>query len=133
MAAALALLISAYCFTDEVCFRLTLSSRDNPDLEDIAGPTLSTVTVRIGIPEDHRMADLLETIQTSLLAMRRHQHYGLHNIARPPVEGTKNTGQFRTLLVIQNDWIQFTDKNVVQDLVPELTSMHINYRLVLII
>ena len=133
MAAALALILSAYCYTDEVCFGMTLSGRDEPELENIAGPTLSTVPVRICIPQDHRMADFLETIQALLLAMRRHQHYGLHNIARLPVEGIKNAGQFRTLLVIQHDRTQFAEKNVVQDLVPELTSMHVNYPLVLII
>ena len=47
MAAAMALTVSAYCFTDDVCYGMTLSGRDDPDLEEIAGPTLSTVPVRI--------------------------------------------------------------------------------------
>lgn len=62
MAAALALIISAYCYTDEVCFGLTPPGRDDLESEDIAGPNLSTVPVRIGIPQDYRMADFLETI-----------------------------------------------------------------------
>ncbi|KAL8998121.1 MAG: hypothetical protein Q9169_002742 [Polycauliona sp. 2 TL-2023] len=133
MTAALALIISAYCDADEVCFGLSLSGRDDPEVVDIAGPTLSTVPVRIGIPGSHRMEDFLANTQASLLAMRRHQHYGLHNIARLPVEGIENASRFRTLLVIQHGRTQSPDKKVVQDLIADQTSMHVNYPLVVIV
>ncbi|KAL8656289.1 MAG: hypothetical protein Q9226_002718 [Calogaya cf. arnoldii] len=135
LAAAMALTLSAYCYADDVCYGMTLSGRDDPNLEDIAGPTLSTVPMRISIRRDRRMAEFLNDVQDSLLAMRRYQHYGLQNIARLPIDGIKNASQFRTLLVVQHQETQpaeIPDNNVVRDLIADMTSMHVNYPIVLI-
>ncbi|KAI4117411.1 MAG: hypothetical protein LQ345_002352 [Seirophora villosa] len=135
IAAATALLISAYCYTDDVCYGMTLSGRDDPDLQDVAGPTLSTVPVRLRIRRDREMAEYLDETQALLLAMRRYQHYGLQNIARLPVDGIRNASQFRTLLVVQHGETRPTgisSRKVIQDLIPDMTSMNVNYPLVLI-
>jgi amino acid adenylation domain-containing protein len=135
VAAAVSLLLSAYCNMDDVCYGTTLSGRDTPDLQGIAGPTLSTVPMRIQIRHDQAVARLLRDAQDSLLIMRRYQHYGLQNIARLQGDGARNASQFRTLLVIQQlvrNSIGAQDDRIVQDLVPEETSMYVNYPLVVI-
>lgn len=135
VAAAVSLLLSVYCNMDDVCYGTTLSGRDEPDLQGIAGPTLSTVPMRIHIHRDQTVARLLRDTQESLLTMRRYQHYGLQNIARLQGEGARNASQFRTLLVIQQfvkNPTRGQDDRIVQDLVPEETSMYVNYPLVVI-
>lgn len=135
VAVALGLLLSTYCAMDDICYGMTLSGRDEPGLEDIAGPTLSTVPMRIQVRRDQTVARLLAEAQESLLTMRQYQHYGLQNIAHLPNEGTRNASKFRTLLVIQHLFkkpVGDQDERIVQDLVPEETSMYVDYPLVVI-
>ena len=135
VAAAVALLLSAYCNLDDICYGTTLSGRDDPYLQDIVGPTLSTVPMRITISRDETICRFLERIQNSLMGMRRYQHYGLQNIARLPKAGARNASQFRTLVVLQQS---FTPSNaepvnkIVQDCISEDTSISVNYPLVII-
>ncbi|KAI4127328.1 MAG: hypothetical protein LQ338_003251 [Usnochroma carphineum] len=135
IAAATALILSAYCYADDVCYGMILSGRDDPELEDIAGPTLSAVPMRIGIHGEASLADILSKTQETLLCMRRYQHYGLQNITRLQVDGAKNASRFRTLLVVQHHSPKprgDRDEEVVQGLIPEKTSLFVNYPLVLI-
>ena len=135
VATAVALIFSAYCNMDDICYGMTLSGRDEPNLQDIAGPTLSTVPMCIKIRRDQTVAGLLKEAQETLLNMRRYQHYGLQDIARLPDNGARNASQFRTLLIIQQLLGKSKgdqDDEVVRDLVPEETSMHVNYPLVVI-
>ena len=133
--AAVALLLSAYCNVDEVCYGTTLSGREEPGLRDIAGPTLSTVPIRIEINRDETMHQLLRRVQDLLIAMRQYQHYGLQNISQLPGEGGHNASRFRTLLVMQQSLKGSKAKHdgqIVQDLVHEESSMVVNYPLVVI-
>lgn len=136
VATAVALILSAYCNMDNICYGMTLSGRDEPELQDIAGPTLSTVPMCINIRRDQTVVRLLKEVQENLLNMRRYQHYGLQDIARLSENGARNASQFRTLLVIQQLVGKSTgeqdDEVVVRDLVPDETSMHVNYPLVVI-
>ena len=135
VAAALALLLSAYCNMEDICYGMTLSGRDDPELEDIAGPTISTVPMRIRIKQDEPVASFVEQIQRSLLAMRQYQHYGLQNIARLPVDGARNACKFRNLLVIQQSLQPSRadmGNNIVQDCITEETSMYLNYPLIIV-
>ncbi|KAL8707358.1 MAG: hypothetical protein Q9220_007606 [cf. Caloplaca sp. 1 TL-2023] len=135
VAAAMALVLSAYCYSDDICYGITLSGRDEPDLENIAGPTLSTVPMRLQIRPDSSLQDLLSETQRLVLDMRRHQHFGLQNMASLPVRGIQNALRFRALLVMQHDsaeWASIRDDQPIGDMIPERTQMHVNYPLVLI-
>ncbi|XP_044723972.1 AMP-binding enzyme domain-containing protein [Hirsutella rhossiliensis] len=135
-AGAVALLLSAYSFAEQVCFGMTLSGRDSPELERIAGPTLSTVPMRVHMCPQQSVLSFLQRLQSSLLDMRQHQHFGLKNILRLPGQGPRNAGQFRTLLVMQQGPGQSSSEEqppgVVEKLLPDESSMHVENPLVII-
>lgn len=130
---AVALLLSSYSFADQVCFGMTLSGRDNPELEAVMGPTISTVPMRVHVSPQQSTSSLLQTIQHSILDMRDHQHFGLKNIMRLPEQGPKNASRFRALLVVQQGQESDADTpGVIQKLLPNECSMHVEYPLVII-
>ncbi|KAJ3460336.1 hypothetical protein MRS44_011203 [Fusarium solani] len=130
---AVALLLSSYSFADQVCFGMTLSGRDNPELEAVMGPTLSTVPMRVHVSPEQSTSSLLQTIQNSILDMRHHQHFGLKNIMRLPEQGPKNASQFRTLLVVQQGQDSDADTSgVIEKLLTNESSMYVEYPLVII-
>ncbi|EEU43520.1 uncharacterized protein NECHADRAFT_82887 [Fusarium vanettenii 77-13-4] len=133
VAGALALLLSSYSFADQVCFGMTLSGRDNPELEAVMGPTLSTVPMRVHVSPEQSTSSLLQTIQSSILDMRHHQHFGLKNIMRLPEQGPKNASRFRTLLVVQQGRSSEDDTpRVIEKLLTNESSMYVEYPLVII-
>ncbi|KAI8716682.1 hypothetical protein NCS52_00962400 [Fusarium sp. LHS14.1] len=133
VAGALALLLSSYSYADQVCFGMTLSGRDNSELEAVMGPTLSTVPIRVRVAPKQSTNSLLQTIQSSILNMRHHQHFGLKNIMRLPEQGPKNASRFRTLLVVQQGQDSDGDTpGVIQKLLANESSMYIEYPLVVI-
>lgn len=133
VAGAVALLLSSYSFADQVCFGMTLSGRDNPELEAVMGPTLSTVPMHVRVVPEQSKSSLLQTIQNSILDMRHHQHFGLKNIMRLPEQGPKNASQFRTLLVVQQGQDNVGDPpRVIEKLLANESSMYVEYPLVVI-
>jgi amino acid adenylation domain-containing protein len=130
---AVALLLSSYSFADQVCFGMTLSGRENPELEAVMGPTLSTVPMRVHVSPEQSTSSLLQTIQNSILDMRHHQHFGLKNIMRLPEQGPKNASRFRTLLVVQQGQDSDADTSgVIEKLLTNESSMYVEYPLVII-
>ncbi|KAM0430163.1 hypothetical protein ACHAPT_006171 [Fusarium lateritium] len=133
IAGAMALLLSSYSFADQVCFGMTLSGRDNPDLEAIMGPTLSTVPMHVHVTPEQSMNSLLQQIQDSILDMRQHQHFGLKNIMRLPGQGPRNASQFRTLLVVhQSQDNEEASRGVIARMLVNESSMFVEYPLVII-
>ncbi|RMJ16804.1 hypothetical protein CDV36_003523 [Fusarium kuroshium] len=133
VAGAVALLLSSYSFADQVCFGMTLSGRDNPELEAVMGPTLSTVPMRVHISSKQSTSSLLQTIQSSILDMRHHQHFGLKNIMRLPEQGSKNASRFRTLLVVQQGQDSDDETHgVIEKMLTSESSMYVEYPLVII-
>ncbi|KAJ4328811.1 hypothetical protein N0V84_000821 [Fusarium piperis] len=133
VAGAVALLLSSYNFADQVCFGMTLSGRDNPELEAVMGPTVSTVPIHVHVSPEQSKSSLLQAIQSSILDMRQHQHFGLKNIMRLPEQGPKNASRFRTLLVVQQG--QESDEEtpgVVEKMLTNESSMYVEYPLVII-
>ena len=129
----LGLLLAAYCNCKDVCYGITLSGRDNPDLEDIAGPTMSTLPLRMLI-DDKLMTNHLKDTQRNLLDMRQYQHYGLQNIARSLDSPKSDSLSFHTLLVIQQSLQQskLDQEKIVRERIEEATSMYTNYPLVVV-
>ncbi|KAL9594215.1 MAG: hypothetical protein Q9219_007158 [cf. Caloplaca sp. 3 TL-2023] len=101
IAAAWALLLSSYCEIEDTCYAIVLSGRDKADLQDIMGPTLSTVPMRIALSRSEETSALLARTQNSLLGMQEYQHYGIENISKLPIEAPANAVKPASLLVLQ--------------------------------
>ena len=80
--AAWSILVAAYTGTDDVIFGETLSGRniDVAGIEDIAGPTFTTVPTRIQVRRDMAVADFLIAIHRMSSRVAPHQHLGLQRI-----------------------------------------------------
>ena len=131
IACAWALLLSSYCDTESICYGTVFSGRDAFS-ENIMGPTISTVPLRLTVDRSEKVADFLARTQTTLLEMQEFQHYGLGKISRLPTEGPRNACRFTSLLVMQQDLTHLTsreDENLFK-FVDEQTQMFLNYPLV---
>lgn len=135
VAAAWAILLSSYCDMENICYGTVLSGRDEAFLEDIMGPTICTVPVRLAIKTTDMVADLLIRTQDTLLKMQLYQHFGLERISRLPSEGPRNACNFSSLLVVQQNMTQMIDKSVDErffDFDDEQAQMFSDYPLVII-
>jgi amino acid adenylation domain-containing protein len=89
----------------DVVFGATLSGRGAPvpGIEDIIGPTIATVPVRVNIPQrDSRstVSDFLLDVQARSTSMIPHEQFGLQNISKLSQDAQRGC-DFKTLLVIQ--------------------------------
>ncbi|ETR98315.1 hypothetical protein M419DRAFT_38585 [Trichoderma reesei RUT C-30] len=82
--AAWALVLAQYCGSDDVCFGMTLSGRQAPvpGLNEIPGPMIATVPVRIHVKRDMLISEFLQHIQSHASHMVAHEQYGLQNISK---------------------------------------------------
>jgi hypothetical protein len=80
--AAWALVMGQFSESDDVLFGATLSGREVPviGVEDICGPTITTVPVRIRIDKNQRLKEFVEQVQQQATESLSHQHYGLQNM-----------------------------------------------------
>ncbi|VTO83274.1 unnamed protein product [Fusarium graminearum] len=100
--AAWALLLGAHTGSDDVGFGETLSGRDIAleHVEDILGPTLTTVPWRIQIDRSATVGHFLHSLHKKSAEVIPHQHAGLQHIKR--LGGSiAVASDFRNLLVIQ--------------------------------
>ncbi|KAJ2987577.1 hypothetical protein NUW58_g4428 [Xylaria curta] len=99
---ATALMISQYTGSADVVFGATVSGRNAAvaGIEEIIGPTIATVPVRIQLREDYTVSDLLEKIQQQATEMIAYEQTGLHRIAKMG-EDCRHACGFNTLLVVQ--------------------------------
>ncbi|KAL8947889.1 MAG: hypothetical protein Q9222_005874 [Ikaeria aurantiellina] len=129
-----ALLLSSYCNTSDVCFATVLSGRDDGFFEDIMGPTIATIPMRVVIEASDDVSRFLATIQLSLLNMQKYQHYGLDNISRLPADGPRNVTRLASILVMQQNMKRPTAEDEQGDLlsaINEETQMLTDFPLVL--
>lgn len=100
--AAWSLLVSSYSGCKDVVFGVTQSGRDVPlqDVENMVGPTITTVPVRIQVPDGLEIRQFLEDVQHQTTAMIPFAHTGLQNIKRLSESAQVACG-FQNLLVIQ--------------------------------
>lgn len=80
--AAWSLLLASYAGAGEACSGTVLSGRDIPlhGVENILGPTIATVPVRIRIDRETNVQSFLRQVQHSFLDMMEYQHLGMQRI-----------------------------------------------------
>ncbi|KAK3944863.1 hypothetical protein QBC46DRAFT_445730 [Diplogelasinospora grovesii] len=100
--AAWAIMISHYSKTGDVLFGTTVSGRNAPvdHIEDIEGPTITTVPVRLRVHPDSRAIAFLRHVQDHYAAMIPYEQTGIQAI-RAINEDTKRGCDFQNLLLIQ--------------------------------
>lgn len=101
--AAWALLVQCYSESSNVMFETTLSGRNRSldEIEEIVGPTIVTVPVRVILDtNDSTVATFLQRIQDQMAEMIPYQHVGIQSIQRVSADAFVAC-QFQNLLVIQ--------------------------------
>lgn len=99
--AAWAIVLSNYEDSCDIVFGATITGRDAPikGIEDIVGPTIATVPVRLRVDQSQRVKDFLAEVQTRATDCMPFEHRGLQYIKRLN-DDTQKACQFRTLLAI---------------------------------
>ena len=101
--AAWAFVLSRYCGEDDVVFGVTVSGRSVhfPDFDEIVGPLLNTLPLRVQLERQTKVTDWIASIQNANLEIREHEHTPLAKIQRwsevPPGESL-----FETLIAFEN-------------------------------
>jgi hypothetical protein len=100
--AALAILISRYTNCSDAIFGATVMGRQAavPGVESMAGPTFTTLPVRVMMDEEKTVSRLLQQIHAQATDMIPFEQIGLQRIHRIS-EQSKVACQFQTLLLIQ--------------------------------
>lgn len=100
--AAWAIVTSRFTHSRDIVFGTTVSGRHAAvsSIEDIVGPTIATVPVRIQIEDNHTIMEFLDTVQQQATDMIPFEQTGLHNIAKIGSD-TQHACSFQTLLVVQ--------------------------------
>lgn len=100
--AAWAIVLARHSNSDDVSFGVVLSGRNAPleGIEEMTGPTLVTVPVRIRVHDTCVLAELLSTIQDQAVHMMPFEHTGIHNIQNISTSA-RHACSFRTVLVVQ--------------------------------
>ncbi|CAG8406371.1 unnamed protein product [Penicillium salamii] len=100
--AAWALLTAQYSNSSDTIFGATMTGRQVPvsGVETMAGPTITTVPVRVNVPWDESVDSFLQKVQSQMVEMIPHEQAGLQNIRKISPD-VNQSSQFQTLLVIQ--------------------------------
>lgn len=117
-----ALVASQYTRSDDVVFGETLTGRDIAlaGVENIVGPLIATVPVRIFVHRASSVEVYLQTVQQSMMGRTRYQHMGMQNI-RKVSRDAQHACEASTGLVIQpepeytGDELGFTHGDVVRE------------------
>ncbi|GAM43876.1 hypothetical protein TCE0_060f19046 [Talaromyces pinophilus] len=97
-----ALVASQYTRSDDVVFGETLTGRDIPlaGVENVVGPLIATVPVRIYVHRASSVEVYLQGIQQGMMGRTRYQHMGMQNI-RKVSRDAQHACEASTGLVIQ--------------------------------
>lgn len=100
--AAWAILVETYTGEPDVVFGTTLTGRNATmrGIEEVMGPTITTVPFRIRLGSTQTVRDVLVDVQRGSSQIIPHEQYGLQNISRLS-DQAKQACNFSTLLVIQ--------------------------------
>ncbi|TPX19125.1 uncharacterized protein E0L32_011198 [Thyridium curvatum] len=79
-----ALVASQYAGTNDVLFGETLTGRNAPiaGVEEIEGPMITTVPVRVQIDQNNTVSDYLQAIYNQMITQMPYEHTGLQHIRR---------------------------------------------------
>ncbi|KAI1811105.1 hypothetical protein GGS20DRAFT_593489 [Poronia punctata] len=102
LTAALAILLRQTSNAPSICFGLVLSGRmDNlAGIENIAGPTFTTVPMICDVEPKVSMGDLIRRLREDLQTIRTHEQFGLRNISKLN-DCAREATTFTTLMVVQ--------------------------------
>lgn len=100
--AAWAILVAKYSSSPDIVYGTTLSGRNVPvgGIEDMPGPTITTVPLRIHVDPAQAVSLFLESIHHQATEMIPFEHFGLQNIKNVSSDA-KRACDFQTLLVVQ--------------------------------
>ncbi|OAL21893.1 hypothetical protein AYO20_11294 [Fonsecaea nubica] len=96
------LVMSQYTGSDDIVFGETLTGRDIPlaRVENIEGPLIATLPMRIHINRTSSVQSYLQTVQEAVLVRTKYQHVGMQNI-RKVSRDAQHACEAGTGLVIQ--------------------------------
>ncbi|KAM4055568.1 AMP-binding enzyme [Hirsutella rhossiliensis] len=96
------LLVAHYTDADETLYGVTVNGRgaDIPGIENIVGPTIATVPLRVRIDQEDTVKMALDQVQDSLARMIPYEQAGLHRISRCSRDASEGC-RFQTLLIIE--------------------------------
>ncbi|KAJ5742341.1 acetyl-CoA synthetase-like protein [Penicillium manginii] len=97
-----ALTLSQYSNTSDIVFGLTVTGRGAPvsGIEQMTGPTIATVPLRVWLDRDATITQALQRVQDQSIEMMAFEQTGLQNIRRLSDEAAAAC-RFQNLLVIQ--------------------------------
>ncbi|KAL9034680.1 MAG: hypothetical protein Q9180_005270 [Flavoplaca navasiana] len=100
--AAVAIVFSRHSSQNDITFAITLSGRDTPveAIDDMIGPTIATVPLRLQLNQDATINEYLTLIQERILELIPHQHHGLQNIKREG-PGARAACNFKCAVTVQ--------------------------------
>ncbi|KAK7911246.1 hypothetical protein PG985_013727 [Apiospora marii] len=102
---AFAIILGAYSCTDDIVFASTVYGRAShllPSADLVAGPTLATIPIRVRIPRETRVEDVLAAVQAESAEMLAYEQEGLQTIKQYNAEALA-TVDSQSLLVVQVD------------------------------
>lgn len=102
MRAAWGMVVAQYSNTDDIIFATTLSGRNAPvpGIMRMAGPTITTVPIRISLDPSQTVADFLSAVESQAIDMIPYEHAGLQNIRRLSPEA-EDALDLKNLFVVQ--------------------------------
>ncbi|KAI1108006.1 peptide synthetase [Nemania sp. NC0429] len=118
-----ALLVSKYTASTDVVFGETLTGRNAaiPGVEEIEGPMIATVPVRVAVDPDATIAEYLQDIHDQSVACIPHEHFGLQHIRRLSPDA-RQACELRTGIVMHpstdGDSTEYNEKRPADGLVP---------------
>jgi amino acid adenylation domain-containing protein len=97
-----AILLARITNSADASFGTTVSGRqsDVPGIEDMMGPTIATVPLRVAVDRSSTVQALLEAVQSQAVGMMRFEQTGLQNIRRLS-EDCKMGCEFQSFLIVQ--------------------------------
>jgi amino acid adenylation domain-containing protein len=97
-----ALLLSEYEGSDDITFGNSLHGRNSlpHHLQDVVGPTVTTLPVRVKIDRTQTIRGFLDDLQGQFSAIIPHEQFGLSRILAISHD-IKSSASFRTLLIVQ--------------------------------
>ncbi|KAE8155605.1 acetyl-CoA synthetase-like protein [Aspergillus tamarii] len=97
-----AITLSQYTSSNDVIYGLTVTGRGAPvaGIEQMTGPTIATIPLRVRLNEDATVTESLRQVQDHSAQLLPYEQTGLHNIRRLSEEAAAAC-EFQNLLVIQ--------------------------------
>ncbi|KAK1147918.1 Nonribosomal Peptide Synthase (NRPS) [Aspergillus melleus] len=97
-----AMTIATLADSDDVVFGVTVNGRSAPvaSIENVSGPTIATVPLRVSIDDTKPITDLLTSVQETTLSITHHEQYGLQRIRTASPEAAVAC-QFQSHLGVQ--------------------------------